>query len=162
MFARIVNNVVAETYEPPIADPATGTRFQLAECFHPEVAAQFVPCPDGIVVGSTFNPSTGAFTAPVAPPPAPVMLPQLTPMQFYLAFTPAERIAIKASTDPMVKEFWGTYTLAAQLNHPIDPNLISVQEGLAYLATSTTASPPGPGILASQARVTAILAGTAQ
>jgi len=75
--------------------------------------------------------------------------PTLTPMQFYLAFTPAERINIKKSTDPMVAEFWATYELAAQTNHNIDPNLVSVQEGLTWLATPTTATPAGPGILAS-------------
>jgi hypothetical protein len=75
--------------------------------------------------------------------------PILTPMQFYLAFTPTERIAIKNSTDTNVKEFWATYELAVQLNEMIDPNLVSVQEGLAWLATPTTATPAGPGILAS-------------
>ena len=89
-------------------------------------------------------------------------LPTLTPMQFYLAFTPTERMAIKKSTDPVVVEFWATYQLAAQLNNTIDPNLVSVQEGLTYLATSTTATPPGAGILASTARIAQISQGIPQ
>ena len=88
--------------------------------------------------------------------------PILTPMQLYLAFTPAERIAIKKSTDPDVIEFWATYQLSVQTNTPIDPNLISVQEGLDWLATPTTATPPGPGILASTARIAQISEGIPQ
>ena len=87
--------------------------------------------------------------------------PILTPMQLYLAFTPSERIAIKKSTDPDVIEFWATYQLAVQTNTPIDPNLISVQEGLDWLATPTTATPAGPGILATS-RITQILNGVQQ
>ncbi len=90
-----------------------------------------------------------------------VSYPILSPMQFYLAFTPAERINIKKSTDPMVMEFWATYELAAQTNHNIDPNLVSVQEGLAWLATPTTATPAGPGILAT-ARIAQISSGDPQ
>jgi len=68
-------------------------------------------------------------------------LPALTPMQFYLAFTPAERIAIKklATTDPNVGEFWATYEMSAAAGTSIDPSLVSVQEGLGYL---TTVTPP--------------------
>ena len=86
----------------------------------------------------------------------------LTPMQLYLAFTTTERMAIKKSADPNVVEFWATYQLAAQLNNTIDPNLVSVQEALTYLATPTTATPPGAGILASTSRIAQILAGIPQ
>lgn len=86
----------------------------------------------------------------------------LTPMQFYLAFTPTERMAIKKSADPVVVEFWATYQLAVQTGTSMDPNLVSVQEALTYLATPTTATPPGAGILASAARVTAISQGVPQ
>ena len=88
--------------------------------------------------------------------------PTLTPIQFYLAFTPHERIAIKSSTDPDVKEFWATYELAAQVGSSIDPNLVSIVEGLAYLATPATATPPGPGVLATAARIAQIQMGIAQ
>jgi hypothetical protein len=89
-------------------------------------------------------------------------LPVLTPMTLYMAFTPAERIAIKASTDQMVIEFWAMYQLSVQLEKPTDPNLVSVQEALAYLAQPKDATPPGAGILASQDRVKQILAGIPQ
>jgi len=88
--------------------------------------------------------------------------PVLTPMQFYLAFAATEMIDIKGSNDPMVKEFYARYQLAVQTNTPIDPNLVSVQEGLTYLATATTATPPGAGILASTSRIAQISNGVPQ
>jgi hypothetical protein len=92
----------------------------------------------------------------------PTAFPTLAPMDFYLAFTPAERIAIKKSIDPVIVEFWTTFELQVQLGGRVDPNLVSVQEGLNYLATPTTATPPGAGILASQDRIAQINAGIAQ
>jgi hypothetical protein len=75
-------------------------------------------------------------------------------MQFYLAFTTAERIAIKGSTDPIVQEFWATFELALQTNTAIDPNLTSVSEGLDYLRAHS--------ILASDDRIAEIKSGTPQ
>ena len=68
--------------------------------------------------------------------------PLLTPMQFYLAFTPAERIAIKGSTDKMVMEFWATYELAVTTNDTINPNLTSVQGGLTYISAVNQSPAP--------------------
>ena len=149
-YARIINNTAVDVVT---TNPAT--------LFYPTIAAQFVIVPDGTVHGSVD--SGGVWTAPAAPHiAAPALHPILTPMAFYLAFTPAERIAIKKSTDPDVMEFWATYQLAVQLNHTIDPNLVSVQQGLAWLATPTSATPPGPGILASTARIAQISDGIPQ
>lgn len=75
----------------------------------------------------------------------------LTPMQFYMAFTPAERIAIKKSTDPIIEEFWDTYQLAAQLNNVVDPNLASIVEGLDYMAATNVSPAPAPAWTASMA-----------
>lgn len=134
------------------------------ELFHEDVAAQFITVPEGTLHGDRLN-EDGSWTKYAEQPtPAPTIPPldPLTPMTFYLAFTPAERIAIKSSTDPVVKEFWETYQLSVQLNKPTDPNLVSVQAGLNYLAQKPTDTPPGPGILASHDRVTQILAGVPQ
>ena len=90
------------------------------------------------------------------------VLPTLTPMQFYLSFTPAERRAIKESTLPDVMEFWDTYQRAERTNTQIDPNSPAVQGGLGYLALAVDAKPvAGPGILAP-GRVAQILAGVTQ
>lgn len=85
----------------------------------------------------------------------------LTPMTLYMAFTPAERIAIKTSKDPMVAEFWNMYQLSAQLEKPTDPNLPSVREAIGYLAAAVSPG-PGAGILASPERVQQILEGVPQ
>lgn len=105
--------------------------------------------------------------------------PKLTSMQFYLAFTPTERMKIKllATTgipanspllggsnaaipqDPIIAEFWATYELSTQVNGPVDPNLVSVQEGLTYLVTPTAPTPP---VLASASRIAQIQSGIAQ
>ena len=130
--------------------------------FNTTTQALFIACPSNVTAGYTYTAATQTWTAPPAPPAVQVKYPTLTPMQFYLAFTPTERIAIKKSTDPVVVEFWATYQLAAQLNNTIDPNLVSVQEGLTYLATPTTATPPGAGILASASRIAQISAGVPQ
>jgi len=156
-FARIENSTAVEVFTPPVG-------VDIADCFHAEIAGLFTPCPDNVTVGSTID-SSGKWT--IAPSPAPAVapapiLPMLTPMTLYLAFTPAERIAIKKSVDPMVIEFWATYQLSVQLDKPTDPNLMSVQEAIGYLAQPTTATPPGAGILASQARIAQVLAGTPQ
>ncbi len=90
------------------------------------------------------------------------ILPLLTPMTLYLAFKPAERIAIKTSADPLVVEFWAMYQLSVQLDKPTDPNLKSVKEALAYLAQPKAATPPGAGILESADRIEEIRRGIAQ
>lgn len=151
-FARLDGaNTVIEIFEHPTLLPSA--------THMPVIAAQFIACPDTVVVGAVKNGSTWTNPAPVTP--AAALLPLLMPMTLYLAFTPAERIAIKASADPMVKEFWETYQLSVQLANPIDPNLVSVQEGLAYLAAP--ASPGhGAGILASVDRIPQILQGIPQ
>ncbi len=149
-YAKVENSIVEEV----VTQAAYNT-------FNSTTQALFVSCPSTVTVGYTFVPPS-TWTAPPAPPAPVVKYPILTPMQFYLAFTPTERMAIKKSTDANVIEFWATYQLAAQLNNTINPNLVSVQEALTYLATPTTASPPGPGILASTARIAQISAGIPQ
>jgi len=155
-FARIENGVAIEVFSPPDG-------FTLADCLHEEVAALFSACPDNVTAGSTVD-AKGKWTLAAAPvlPVAPTLpLPLLTPMTLYMAFTPAERVAIKASKDPMVTEFWAMYQLSVQLDKPTDPNLVSVQEAIAYLAQKPTDTPPGPGIILP-ARISQILAGIPQ
>lgn len=151
-YARLdAANTVIEIFEHATLTPSTT---HIAA-----IAAQFIPCPDAVVVGSTKSGSTWTPPAAITPPTPP--LPLLTPMTFYMAFTPAERIAIKASADALVAEFWATYQLSVQLDKPTDPNLPSVQHGLAYLAAPVSPG-PGAGILASPDRVQQILAGIPQ
>jgi hypothetical protein len=150
-YAQINNGIASEV--------VTSNPFTI---FHPDVAVQFSIVPDGTETGAILTNGVWTNAAPFIPPtPVTPPLSALTPMQFYLAFTPTERIAIKASVDVNVKEFWSTYELAAQLNEVIDPNLVSVKEALAYLAAPVSPG-PGAGILASPGRITQILSGTPQ
>jgi hypothetical protein len=130
--------------------------------YHSSIAKTFIVVPDVVQNHWGFNPSTATWSAPT-PSTAPVTGANqpMTAMQFYLAFTPSERIAIKRSTDPMIAEFWATFQLAAQQNHMIDPTLNSVIDGVNYLAIPATATPPGPGIVVA-ARIPQILAGVPQ
>ncbi|MGC9271934.1 hypothetical protein [Acidiphilium sp.] len=69
MYALINNGVVTELFTPP-------SGFTLAECFHPDVAAQFVAVGSATVaVGYLY--SGGVFSAPPAPP-APTLAQQAT------------------------------------------------------------------------------------
>ena len=167
-WATVYNNAATEVV---MVDPRT--------IFHADLATHFTVVPDGTETGATY--ANGVWTNPpaVAPVTAPVVYPLLTPMQFYLAFAPKERMLLKAlantglpansplvsptnataiPVDPVIAEFWATFEIAQQLNSHIDPNLTSVQEGLAYIAAPTS---PTPAVIAS-ARIPQILAGIAQ
>lgn len=149
-YARNVNNQAVDVIT---TDPAT--------TFHADIAAQFIVVSDGTKTGATWNGSTWTNPAPAIPVTVPFVYAPIAAGAFYNCFTTAEMIAIKASTDPFVKEFYARYQVALQVNEPINPNLVSVQEGLAYLAAP--ASPGvGAGILGSTARITQILSGIPQ
>jgi len=122
-YARIINAVAVDVTEDPAAH------------FHADLAAEFVAVPDDVRAG--WIKAGDTWAAPPAPPvvePAQQYL--LTPSrpQFLLLFTSAERVAIRASTDPVVKDF------LAIVEDPalqwIDLSLASVLEGLAYLVTA--------------------------
>jgi hypothetical protein len=119
-YAYIVNGVVHEVMDTPAF-----TNLSIA------LKSECVQCDDSVVPGMVY--ANTVFTAPAPTPTPPPLLPQLTPMQFYLAFTPQERVLIKGASDPIVREFWATYELAAQQGQSIDPNLKSVSIGLQYV-----------------------------
>jgi len=132
MFAYIKQNTVIHIAGIPNEEPAG--------------ADTIIECPEGTLVGMAWD--GAAFTTPTPI----VTYPVLTPMQFYLAFTISERIAIKTSTDPVVKEVWDTYQVALQTGSSIDLNLEDNRNALAYMS----ANPVGSPILAS-GRMTTIL-----
>lgn len=149
----------------------------------PGAVAYQVPSNSPVDVGYTVTlDSSGnpTFTAPAT------AYPVLSPVQFYMAFKPSERMLIKTLAganpnsptgipanspllggtntsaipiDPVIAEFWETYQLAASIpGTTIDPNMVSIQEGLAYLTTPTS---PTPVVLAS-GRAAQISQGLAQ
>jgi hypothetical protein len=147
LYARVVDGVVIE-----VCDGET------LATHVPSLQAQFQECPDDVAANWTFvAPST--WTAPVAPTPPAARYANLTPIQYYNAFTAAEAIAIKTSNDPVVQEIWYRLQTAitASGNVPIiDPNSTPVQAGLTYLSTAS----PTPYIQPS--RIPQICAGVAQ
>jgi len=60
-FARVDNNVVVEMITIPDGHA-------IGDCFHADLAATMHPCDASVTLGWTFNPSTGAFSAPVPAP----------------------------------------------------------------------------------------------
>jgi hypothetical protein len=73
---------------------------------------------------------------------------KVSPIEFKLLFTSAERIAIKTSTDPIVQDFYDI-TNDARLTH-IDLGLKSTQDAIAYLVSIN---------ILTQSRADAILTG---
>ena len=121
-FARIINNVAVDVCQSP------------EDCFHPDIASQFVSVPDSVVQGSTRD-ATGVWHNPVVPEPvpAPVVYPQVSPVEFKLLFTSPERVAIKAavSTDAVIEDFWSIVE-DTRLTY-VDLGLQSTQDCLAYM-----------------------------
>lgn len=95
--------------------------------------------------------AAGNTVAPYVAPPAPP--PTLTFLQFMALFTAAEQTAIFASTDTQTKMF---VTMAAG-SGGLQLTNSEVITGINYLATATTATPPGPGLITA-ARAAQILA----
>lgn len=134
---------------PKIKHVETGTVFNVAEV--PRLVSGIWECGD-----QRFTDLSGAEYEPI------VEYELLTPMTLYMAFKTDERLKIKASSDPLVQEFWEMYQLSVQLGKPTDPNLPSVQNAIAYLAQPAGAAPPGAGILESPERIEQILLGIPQ
>lgn len=120
-YARIIN------------DTAVDVRVESPDGFFtPNIAAEFVNVPDSVEDGWILNGTV--WSSPPAPgpvaPPAP-FLPKVSPVEFKLLFTSAERVAIKASTDPVVLDFFSIVE-DQRLTH-VDLALQSTQDALSYL-----------------------------
>lgn len=112
-----------------IRDIANGNPTEL---FHPDIAVHFdTDVPDDAVNGAELV--NGVWVNPTVETiiEATVVLPMVSPVEFKMLFTSAERIAIKSSTDPVVIDFFEL------INDPrltqVDRNLQSVKDAIAYL-----------------------------
>lgn len=104
-----------------------------AELFHPDIAVHYdTDVPDDITVGAELvnnkwvNPTVSTVVEAVV-----VSLPMVPPVEFKMLFTSAERIAIKASTDAVVQDFFELIN-DSRLTQ-VDRNLQSVKDAIAYL-----------------------------
>lgn len=151
-YARKINN---QAVDVTMSDPATS--------FHSTLAAQFIVIPDGTENGAIWNGISWLNPIPTISPEQEIIYSPLTAGQFYNCFTATEMIAIKGSADQFVKEFLARWQVAMQANENVNPNLISVQEGLAYLSVTNqlpSVTPPATYIL--PARIPQILSGVPQ
>jgi len=105
------------------------------ELYHSEIAKLYdTDVPDDAVNGDGWDGVT--LTKPVIPDPVPVDLPapvppKVSPVEFKLLFTAQERVAIKASTDAIVQDFFSIVE-DPRLTH-VDLALKSTQDALSYL-----------------------------
>ncbi|MEN9885425.1 MAG: hypothetical protein RL758_3 [Pseudomonadota bacterium] len=108
-----------------------------AELYHPTIAAFYdteVPDDaangDGWVNGQLVKPEPAPAPELVAPVP-----PKVSPVEFMLLFTSAERVALKAarSTDPVIDD-WMDIVQDPRLTQ-VDLGLQSTKDALAYLVS---------------------------
>lgn len=113
-FARVINDVAVDV----CADPANS--------FHPDIAREFEQVPDN--VKQDWVRIDGVWSAPAPSPepepePTPSEATKVSPVEFKLLFTSAERVAIKAAraTDQVIDDFYDIVE---------DPRLTFVNLGL--------------------------------
>lgn len=105
------------------------------ELFHPDIAKLYdTEVPDDAANGDGWI--DGQLVKPVIPDPVPVeppapVPPKVSPVEFKLLFTAQERVAIKASTDAIVQDFFSIVE-DPRLTH-VDLALKSTQDALSYL-----------------------------
>ena len=108
-----------------------------SDLYHPEIAKFYdtdVPDEaangDGWVNGQLVKPP---IPEPVEPTPAEPTFAKVSPVEFKLLFTSAERVAIKAAraTDPVIDDFYDIVE-DPRLTH-VNLALTSVQQALAYM-----------------------------
>lgn len=128
-----------------------------ADLFHPDIAALYdTDVPDTAVNGAELVGGEWVNPAPAEPPapaPVPAAAPKVSPVEFMLLFTAAERVAIKAAraTNPVIDDFLDIID-DPRLTY-VDLGLVSTQEAVGYLAME--------GLIA-EARIQAILSGVVQ
>lgn len=130
---------------------------ELAARYHPAIAAEFVNVPPEveagwIKTGSTWGPPPPRGDLP--PPPIPTTLTIDVPT-FLMRFTAPERVAIRASEDPLVVDF------LRLLDDPrtvrVNVGLAPVQQALGYLAGLSQPNPLTPALI-EPSRLAEILA----
>ena len=142
-FARVINDVAVDVSSTP------------AEQFHPSIAEQFEPVPDEVQAGWVRN-EDGEWEAPAPSPepePTPSEATKVSPVEFKLLFTSAERVAIKAAraTDQVIDDFYDIVE-DPRLTQ-VDLGLKSTRDAIGYLAVQN---------LITAERATEILAGVVQ
>lgn len=140
-YARIIEKVAVDVSTNP------------QECFVDEIAAQFEEVPVYVQTGWVRDDS-GTWSEPAPmPEPGASQSQHVSPVEFKLLFTSAERIAIKTArdADPVIDDFFDIVD-DPRLTY-VDLGLQSTKDALAYLASKN---------LITEARREEILAGQVQ
>ena len=122
-YARIINEVAVDVSTDP------------TNHFHPDIAREFEPVPNEVQAGWIRKGGQWSASAP-APQPEPVpAYHKVTPVEFKMLFTSAERIAIKEArtTDPVIDDYFDI--VEDPRLQVVDLGLHSVREGIQYLQT---------------------------
>lgn len=123
-FARIQNNVATDV----VADDPAGR-------FHPDLAGEFSEVPDTVERGWVLDPDMDTWSAPavVEDTPDQAYRTVVTPPEFLLLFTAAERVAIRAAreSDPVIGD-WLAILEDPRLTQ-VDVTLQATRDGLDYL-----------------------------
>ena len=121
-YARIISGTAVDVSTDP------------QNSFHPTIAADFVEVPD--FVDSGWHLISGEWQAPppiVEPAPAAAIPPKVGVITYKMLFSSAERLATKASTDPVIVD------LQELMNDPrttvIDLSLGTISDALDYMTT---------------------------
>lgn len=120
-YARVVNGTAVDVSQEPTSE------------FHSDIASEFVEVPD-VVERGWVKAEDGTWSAPM-PASSNDNRRALSPVDFMLLFTSAERVAIKAAreSDQMIADFFDLLEdprlERVRLGQP------AVQEGVHYLAT---------------------------
>jgi hypothetical protein len=120
-YMRIVNNMAVEAFAPP-------NGLNIADCFHPDIASQFMLVPGDVTYGWTRD-EDGVWTAP-SPPPAPIPTKPVTVDQFRAKLLFAEKVkwdnpddlaaAQKATVNTVKADFAVTGTLDFLLESTVE------------------------------------------
>lgn len=113
------------------------------EIFNPEVAKFYdTEVPDGAEAGDMWVNGEIVKPTPPEPPPEPESPPpKVTPVEFKLLFTSAERVIIKTerAVDPVIDDFYDIVE-DPRLTH-VDLDLQSTKDALNYMASKNLLTP---------------------
>lgn len=130
-YARVINKFVTETMSIP-------SDANIEDYFVPQIAAQFIACPDE--VEQTWTYEDGEWKEPAPPaPPAPHYETKIGKAEFLMLFTGEERVAIRAerASDPVIDDFF----LILEISEFIDAEESTTINGVNYLVSKNLLTP---------------------
>ncbi len=147
-YARIINNVAVDVSLDP------------GHQFHPSIAAEFVEVPSDVSNGWRLSPDSKTWSAPeLVTPTNPEVYPKLSPLDFKMCLTSAERLAVKSmvETDVVLADFYEI--IEDPRLTEVDMGLQSVRDAIGYMFTKLAEN----GVVAAEdvaTRIEQVISGT--